>query len=115
MFIAFVRIEIGLALLLFYAYPAFVAVASVLWFDERLDAVRWSALGVSMLGLVLTLAGAGGFGELDGLGIALSILAAFAQAFYVLAARHGFGDIPPIEAAATTMSLAAIGYVVIAT
>ena len=62
MFIAFVRIEIGLSLLLFYLFPAFVAVASVLWFDERLDALRWAALGVSMLGLALTLAGAGGLG-----------------------------------------------------
>jgi len=114
MFIAFVRIEIGLSLLLFYCYPAVVAVASVLWFGERLGAVRWSALGVSMLGLVLTLAGAGGPGRLDTLGIGLSLLAAFAQAFYVLAARHGFAEIPPVEAATTTMGLAAVGYLAIA-
>ncbi len=114
MFIAFVRIEIGLSLLLFYLFPAFVAVASVLWFDERLDGLRWAALGVSMLGLALTLAGAGGLGELDPVGIGLSVLAAFAQAFYVLAARHGFPDVDPIEAATSTMGLAAIGYVAIA-
>lgn len=114
MFIAFVRIEIGLALLLFYTYPAFVAVVSVLWFGERLDAVRWSALGISTAGLVLTLAGAGEIGALDPLGVCLSLLAAFTQAFYVLAARHGFARIPPIEAAATTMTGAALGYVVIA-
>ena len=114
MFVAFVRIEIGLALLIFYLFPAFVAVASVLWFDERLDTLRWAALGISMLGLVLTLVGAGELGALDPLGIGLAVLAAFAQAFYVLAARHGFPDIQPIEAATTTMGLAAIGYVVIA-
>ena len=114
MFIAFVRIEIGLSLLLFYLYPAFVAAASVLWFDERLDALRWAALGVSMVGLLLTLAGAGGLGAMDPLGIGLSILAAFTQAFYVLAARHGFPDIRPIEAAASTMGLATVGYVLIA-
>ena len=114
MFIAFIRIDIGLALLVFYSYPAFVAVASVIWFGERLDAVRWSALGISMLGLLLTLVGAGELGALDPLGIGLAVLAAFAQAFYVLAARHGFPDIQPIEAATTTMGLAAIGYVVIA-
>ena len=114
MFIAFVRIEIGLALLVFYSYPAFVAVASVIWFGERLDAVRWGALGLSMLGLVLTLAGSGDIGSLDGLGIGLSLMAAGAQAFYVLAARHGFARIPPIEAAATTMTGASLGYVVIA-
>ncbi|MEO8246460.1 MAG: DMT family transporter [Chloroflexota bacterium] len=114
MFIAFVRIEIGLALLVFYSYPAFVAVASVIWFGERLDVVRWGALGLSMLGLVLTLVGSGDIGSLDGLGIGLSIMAAGAQAFYVLAARHGFARIPPIEAAATTMTVASLGYVVIA-
>jgi drug/metabolite transporter (DMT)-like permease len=114
MFIAFVRIEIGLALLLFYLFPAIVAVASVLWFDDRLDTLRWAALGISMLGLLLTLVGAGEIGAVDPFGIGLAILAAFAQAFYVLAARHGFPDIRPIEAATTTMGLAAIGYVVIA-
>jgi drug/metabolite transporter (DMT)-like permease len=114
MFIAFVRIEIGLALLVFYSYPAFVALASVLWFGERLDALRWSALGVSMLGLALTLSGSGGVGELDPAGIGLAFLAALAQAFYVLAARHGFARVPPIEAAAITMGGAALGYLVIA-
>lgn len=114
MFMAFVRIEIGLSLLVFYAYPAVVAAASVAWFGARLDALRWAALGLSTLGLVLTLLGAGQFGELDAIGIGLSLLAAVAQAFYVLAARHGFAAIPPIEAAVTTMSLAAGGYLVIA-
>jgi drug/metabolite transporter (DMT)-like permease len=114
MFIAFVRIEIGLALLVFYLYPAFVAVASVLWFGDRLDVVRWSALGLSMLGLVLTLAGSGALGGIDPLGVGLAFLAAMAQAFYVLSARHGFARIPPIESAAITMGGAAVGYVVIA-
>ena len=114
MFIAFVRIEIGLALLVFYSYPAFVAIASVIWFGERLDAVRWSALVVSMLGLTLTLAGSGDLGELDVVGIGLAFLAALTQAFYVLAARHGFPRVPPIEAAAVTMGGATLGYLAIA-
>ena len=114
MFIAFIRIEIGLALLVFYSYPAFVALVSVVWFGDRLDAVRSAALGLSMLGLALTLAGSGAVGALDPLGIGLSFLAALTQAFYVLAARHGFGRIPPVEAAAVTMGGAALGYLVIA-
>jgi drug/metabolite transporter (DMT)-like permease len=114
MFVAFVRIDIGLALLVFYLYPAFVAVASVLWFGDRLDVLRWSALGLSMLGLVLTLAGSGALGGIDPLGVGLAFLAAMAQAFYVLAARHGFARIPPVESAAITMGGAALGYVVIA-
>lgn len=114
MFIAFLRIEIGLALLVFYTYPAFVALISVAWFGDRMDGIRWAALGISMVGLVLTLAGAGDIGSLDALGLGLSFAAALAQAFYVLAARHGFAHVPPIEAAATTMTGAALGYVVIA-
>lgn len=114
MFIAFVRIEIGLSLLVFYTYPAFVALISVAWFGDRMDGVRWTALGLSMVGLALTLVGAGDIGQLDALGLGLSFAAALAQAFYVLAARHGFAHVPPIEAAATTMTGAALGYVVIA-
>lgn len=114
MFIAFVRVEIGLALLVFYIYPAFVAVASIIWFGDRLDAVRWSALGLSMLGLTLTLTGSGDLGELDPLGLGLAFVAALAQAFYVLSARHGFARIPPVESAALTMGGAALGYVAIA-
>jgi drug/metabolite transporter (DMT)-like permease len=113
MFIAFVRIEIGLALLVFYSYPAFVAVASIVWFGERLDALRWSALGISMLGLALTLTGAGGIGQIDVLGISLAFLAALTQAFYVLAARHGFEHVPGVESAAFTMGGAALVYLVI--
>lgn len=114
MFIAFVRIEIGLALLVFYLYPGFVAVASVLWFADRLDALRWSALGLSMAGLVLTLVGSGALGDIDPLGIGLAFMAAMAQAFYVLAARHGFARIPAVESAAITMGGAGLGYVLIA-
>jgi drug/metabolite transporter (DMT)-like permease len=114
MFIAFVRIEIGLALLVFYSYPAIVAAASVIWFGERLDAVRWSALVVSLLGLTLTVTGTGELGDLDALGIGLSFIAALTQAFYVLSARHGFARIPPVEAAALTMGGAAVGYLAIA-
>ena len=50
-----------------------MAVASVLWFGERLGIVRWSALGLSLVGLVLTLTGSGGLGELDALGIGLVV------------------------------------------
>ena len=50
MFVAFLRIGIALTLLVFYCYPAFVALASVVWFGERLDRVRWAALGLSLVG-----------------------------------------------------------------
>jgi drug/metabolite transporter, DME family len=110
-FVAFEQISIALVLLVFYLYPAFVAVASVLWFGDRLDRVRWVALGVSLLGTILVVAGAGALGELRPVGIGLALVGALAQAFYVLAARHGFARVPGPQAAATTMLLAAVLYV----
>jgi drug/metabolite transporter (DMT)-like permease len=112
-FIAFERIEIALTLLVFYLYPAGVAIAATIWFGDRLDPLRWTALGVSMIGMTLVVAGAGSLGEVDGLGVGLAFVAALAQVFYVLAARHGFARVPGPQAAALTMGGAAALYVVI--
>jgi drug/metabolite transporter (DMT)-like permease len=114
-FIAFTRISIALALLVFYLYPAIVAVVSVIWFGERLDRLRWGALAVSLSGLVLVLAGdPAGVGALDALGIGLAFVGGLGQVFYVLAARHGFGYVPGPQAAALTMSGALTIYLVVA-
>ncbi len=113
-FVAFERISIALALLVFYLYPSLVALASVAWFGERLDALRWGALATSVVGMVLVVAGGASLGGLDPLGIGLAFVGALTQAFYVLAARHGFGRVPGGQAAAGTMLLAAFLYVVTA-
>jgi len=113
-FVAFEHVSIALALLVFYLYPALVALASVAWFGDRLDGTRWGALATSLVGSVLVVAGAGTVGRLDPLGIGLAFVAAVAQAFYVLSARHGFARVPGPQAAATTMLLAALLYVVAA-
>jgi drug/metabolite transporter (DMT)-like permease len=114
MFVAFVRIGIALALLIFYIYPAFVALASTVWFGERLDRLRWAALGISLTGVVLVVAGAGDLGSLDALGIGLAAIGALAQTFYALAAHHGFRAVPGTQAAAFTMSGAALIYLAVA-
>jgi drug/metabolite transporter (DMT)-like permease len=112
MFVAFVRIGIALSLLIFYVYPALVALASVIWFGERLDRLRWAALGISMTGVGLVVAGAGDLGSLDLLGIGLAAMGALAQMFYALAAHHGFRAVPGAQAAAATMGGAALLYLV---
>jgi drug/metabolite transporter (DMT)-like permease len=109
-FVAFLRIGIPLTLLIFYLYPALVAVASVAWFGDRLDGLRWTALAVSIIGVVLVMAGAGPIDQLDLLGIGLAFVGALAQMFYALAARHGFSSIPGAQAAAITMGGAALVY-----
>jgi drug/metabolite transporter (DMT)-like permease len=113
-FMAFERIAIALTLLVFYLYPAGVAVAATLWFGERLDRSRWMALGVSLAGMALVVAGAGALGELDLVGIGLAFAAALCQVFYVLAARHGFAHVPGPQAAVLTMGGASLMYLVIA-
>ena len=113
-FVAFLRIGIALTLLIFYVYPAFVALASMIWFGERLDRMRWAALALSMAGVVLVVVGAGELGALDALGIGLAAAAALAQTLYALAAHHWFRAVPGAQAAASTMGGAALVYLVIA-
>ncbi|HEX6140946.1 MAG TPA: DMT family transporter [Candidatus Limnocylindria bacterium] len=109
-FVAFQRISIALALLVFYLYPAFVALVSVTWFGEHLDRIRWAALVTSLVGTVLVVAGAGDIGQVDMLGVALSFVGALGQTFYVMAARHGFERVPGAQAAALTMGGATLLY-----
>ncbi|HEX6655494.1 MAG TPA: DMT family transporter, partial [Candidatus Limnocylindria bacterium] len=113
-FIAFQRAGIVLTLLIFYLYPAWVALASVAWFGERFDRTRWVALAMSLAGSVLVVAGAGSLGTLDGLGVALAFVAGIGQTFYVLAARHGYTGIPAAQAVVMTMSGAALIYILLA-
>jgi drug/metabolite transporter (DMT)-like permease len=114
MFVAFLRIGVALALLIFYVYPAYVAIASVIWFGERLDRLRWLALGMSLAGVVLVVAGAGNLGTLDALGIGLAIAAGLGQTFWALAAHHGFRQVPGMQAGAITMAGATVVYLVAA-
>lgn len=113
-FVAFLRIGITLSLLVFYLYPAFVALISVAWFGERLERTRWAALVMSLVGMVLVVAGAGELGQLDALGIGLAFVGALGQTFYVLAARHGFAHVPGSQAAALTMGGAFTLYLLVA-
>ena len=111
--VAITRISIGLALLVFYTYPAMVAVVSTVFFGERLDRTRWAALVVSLVGLVLVLVGAGQVGQLDALGVGLAFIGALCQVGYALTARHGFPSIPSPQAAGGTFVVAAVAYLVV--
>jgi drug/metabolite transporter (DMT)-like permease len=106
------RISIALTLLVFYTYPAMVAAASTVLFKERLDRARWGALGVSGIGLVLVLIGAGQVGGFDPLGVALAFTGAVCQVVYALSARHGFSSVPAPQAGAVTFAVAGSAYLV---
>jgi drug/metabolite transporter (DMT)-like permease len=77
--VAITRISITLALLVFYTYPAMVALVSTVFFKERLDGPRWAALLVSLVGLVLVIIGAGAVGALDVLGVSLAFVGTLCQ------------------------------------
>jgi len=108
------RISIALALLVFYTYPALVALVSTAFFGERLDALRWTALGVSLFGLALVVIGAGEVGQLDLVGVSLAFLGALCQVVYALSARHGFPSVPSPQAGGVTFGVAALTYLVVA-
>ena len=107
---AITRISVGLALLVFYTYPAMVAVVSTVLFKERLDGPRWAALAVSLVGLVLVLVGAGQVGELDPIGVGLAFAGGVCQVVYALSARHGFSSVPAPQAGGVTFVVAATAY-----
>jgi drug/metabolite transporter (DMT)-like permease len=82
-FAALARIDASLLSLLVYTFPAIVAIAAVALGRERIDERRLAALGLSLGGLVLVVAGAG-TGALDPLGTALGLGAALVYSAYIL-------------------------------
>ena len=108
------RISIALTLLVFYTYPAMVALVSTAFFGERLDAVRWTALGVSLFGLALVVIGAGELGEVNLVGVGLAFIGALCQVAYALTAQRGFSSVPAPQAGGITFAVAALAYLVFA-
>jgi drug/metabolite transporter, DME family len=112
-FLAFERLTIALALLLFYLFPAIVALASAALGWERLDRLRVAALLLAMLGVALVLVGqldaAGGL-RLDLLGIVAGLAAALCQATYILAGRSGYRQVPAEQAVTFFVVTAAVVY-----
>ncbi len=82
-FLAVERINAGLATVLFYTFPAIVAVLNVLVFHEKITARVIIALALSLLGIVL-ISGvlAPGEAALDPIGIIFAIAACTAFAIY---------------------------------
>jgi drug/metabolite transporter (DMT)-like permease len=74
----------GTFVILFYTYPAMVALLS-LFLGERLPAQGWAALGLTLVGTVLTVPDFGaGFGGASGQGVVLAILNALIVAVYFI-------------------------------
>ena len=112
MFTAFGRIPIGLALMLFYTYPAGVAIVDVWLGHERATPMRLIALLLAMAGVVLVLAGGSGAiggGSPDPLGIGLGLLAAASQVVFMTVSRSGYRSVPTDAATLAILAVSAVG------
>jgi drug/metabolite transporter (DMT)-like permease len=110
LFIAFERMSIALALILFYAYPSFVALMATKLHGERLTLDRSAAIVLATTGMVLVVLAPqleAGAPALDVLGVACALIAAGCQGGYALLAANGFKSVPSFQAA-TLIRLAAL-------
>ena len=117
MFTAFGLAPVALVLMMFYTYPAGVAIVDVAMGHERLTPWRSAALALSMGGVVLVLAGGSSLSsELPSAiaGIALGLLASVSQVVFVTASRTGYRAVPAAAASLVIMGTAVVGAVVLA-
>lgn len=106
-FFSLERLEAGLASLVMYSYPAWVALGALALGRERLSRRRWLALGVASAGLVLVL-GAGG--EADGTGLLLALGAGVGYAAYILGTASVLRAIDPLAFAASVCTGATLSF-----
>lgn len=99
------HLQAGLADLLYFAYPAIVAVGTTVIRRERWTRRRGAALVAASGGIGLALTGGG---AIDPLGVALALAAAFGYAAYVIASSSLLKGIDPLALAALLCTAAAV-------
>jgi drug/metabolite transporter (DMT)-like permease len=86
-FVGIRRLDIGIALVINYLAPVFVALWARFYVHEPVRRRLWLAIALSLLGLSLVVELWGG-SSLDGLGVLACLVTALAYAAYVLMAEH---------------------------
>ena len=117
MFTAFGLVPIALALMLFYTYPAGVAIVDVALGHERVTSSRLVALGLSLVGVLLVLAG--GLSGTDAsairpAGIFLGLVASASQVVFVTASRGGYRSVSADAATLVILGSAVVGSAAVA-
>ena len=114
LFFAFERTTIATALIVFYTFPAWVAIAAVPVFGEHLGMRKVAAIALSGVGLVMLLAApAEGDGSIDLIGVGLALVASLCQTGFALVGAGGFRSVPPLQSAALLRMFSALIYVVL--
>jgi drug/metabolite transporter (DMT)-like permease len=87
-FVGIRRLDIGIALVIQYLAPVFVALWARFYVHEPVRRRLWLAIALSLLGLSLVVELWGGGSALDGVGVLACLLTAVAYAAYVLMAER---------------------------
>jgi len=106
-FFAIHRLDIGIALLIQFVAPIFVALWARFVFHEPVRRRIWAALALSVAGLMLIVEIWHG-GRLSGPGVAACGLAAISLAAYFLVAEHGVRRRDPVSLSAWAFLFATI-------
>jgi drug/metabolite transporter (DMT)-like permease len=98
-FFAVERLPVSLYTVLIYTYPALVAIGAIL-FGERLSGRAWTALGLTLIGVVLTVPNLfQGFGGVDPIGVALVLANAASYALYILLSNRALRGVTDLSTA----------------
>jgi drug/metabolite transporter (DMT)-like permease len=115
-FLAFERVSIALALMLFYTDPALVAATGVALGRDRLTPPKAVALGLASVGTIAVLAGALSASDdvaVDAAGVLLGLGAAASQTVFVTVSRSGYAGVRPTVATLVILAFSATATVVL--
>jgi drug/metabolite transporter (DMT)-like permease len=110
-FVALEHLDASLLSLVLYTFPAIVTVAAVALGREPLDRRRVLALGLVSTGLVLIL-GTAGASNVNGVGVALGLGAAFTYSAYILISDGVARRVPALPLATLVCTGAAVSLTV---
>lgn len=107
-FMALERIPATTASLIFYVYPAVVALLAMAFLKVRLRRLELAALALALLGVALTV----GFAKapLDTVGVAFALLSAGVIAGYMILSEVALAGVPILPATAIAISGTALAY-----
>lgn len=107
-FLALERIPATTTSLVFYVYPAVVAILGTVLFGRRLERRTWVALGLALGGVALTVGYARG--PLDYTGVGMALGAACVVSFYFLLGEVALPGVPTAEATALILTGTALTF-----
>src|SRR6476469_9547018 len=112
-FLAIHRLDIGVALLIEYLAPLFVALWARYAYHEPVRRRIWGALALALIGLGLIVNLFGGGASLSTTGVLFAFGGAFAYALYVLLAEHVVGGRDPVSLLAWGFLFASVFWAVL--